>query len=50
VVGILIENIFSAMGASVAAIAFSREDFEKGKTNAENVNRLLLRSWILSFE
>jgi hypothetical protein len=41
-------TIFSQLGSvSVAADAYHAKD---GKTNAENVNRLLLRSWTLSSE
>jgi hypothetical protein len=44
-------NYFSMLGdASVTANALSRELLENCGTNAENVNRLLLRSWILSLE
>jgi hypothetical protein len=48
--GYLLKILSPLEDASVAADAFSCEEFDSGKTNAENVNRLLLGSWILSCE
>jgi hypothetical protein len=48
--GYLLKILSLLEDACVVADAFSREEFENDKTNAENVNRLLLRSWILSCE
>jgi hypothetical protein len=45
------QKLYSPVGGTyVAADAFSREGFENGKTDAENISRLLLRSLILYCE